>query len=86
MRTRWQHGLNGLIDKRGRDAKVIDWLDELTVDCKKKQARKMTDPCGAQVPGIGEGAVAQLLSCPNQMLQPGLPNNSLRFCFASIMT
>jgi hypothetical protein len=29
--------------KRGRDAKVIDWLDELT----KKIALNMNDPCGA---------------------------------------
>jgi hypothetical protein len=25
--------VNGLIEKRGRDAKLIDWLDELTADC-----------------------------------------------------
>ena len=37
-----------LIDKRGRDGKVIDWLDELTADCSKKQARNMNDPCGAR--------------------------------------
>ena len=30
--------LNGLIELRGRDAKVIDWLDELTAGCSKKQA------------------------------------------------
>jgi hypothetical protein len=30
--------LNGLIEKRGRDAKVIDWLDEITADCPKKSA------------------------------------------------
>lgn len=33
-------GLSRLIDKRGRDGKVIDWLDELTADCPKKQARR----------------------------------------------
>jgi hypothetical protein len=27
------YGLSRLIDKRGRDAKVIDWLDEFTAVC-----------------------------------------------------
>ena len=35
--------LNGLIEKRGRDAKLIDWLDELTAECPKKIARNMND-------------------------------------------
>ena len=42
------YGLSRLIDKRGRDGKVIDWLDELTADCSKEQARNMNDPCGAR--------------------------------------
>jgi hypothetical protein len=42
------YGLSRLIDNRGRDGKVIDWLDELTADCPKKQARNMNDPCGAR--------------------------------------
>ena len=37
-----------LIRKRGRDAKLIDWLDELTVQCPKKIAHNMNDPCGAR--------------------------------------
>ena len=40
--------LIGLIEVRGRDAKVIDWLDELTAACPKKLARKLNDPCGAR--------------------------------------
>ena len=40
--------LNGLIEKRGRDAKLIDWLDELTAECPKKIAHNMNDPCGAR--------------------------------------
>jgi hypothetical protein len=35
------YGLSRLIAKRGRAGKVIDWLDELTADCPKKQARNM---------------------------------------------
>ena len=37
-----------LIRQRGRDAKVIDWLDELTAECPKKIAHNMNDPCGAR--------------------------------------
>ena len=37
-----------LIHDRGREAKIIDWLDELTAECLKKIARNMNDPCGAQ--------------------------------------
>ena len=40
--------LDALIEKRGRDAKLIDWLDELTAECPKKIARNMNDPCGAR--------------------------------------
>jgi len=42
------YGLRRLIEKRGRNAKVIDWLDEVTADCPKKTARNMNDPCGAR--------------------------------------
>ena len=44
------YGLSRLIDKRGRGAKLIDWLDELTAECPKKIARNMNDPCGARCP------------------------------------
>ena len=46
------YGLNRLLEKRGRDARVIDWLDELTAECPKKIARNMNDPCGAQCPQL----------------------------------
>jgi hypothetical protein len=42
------YGLGRLIEKRGRDAKLIDWLDELTAECPKKIALNMNDPCGAR--------------------------------------
>ena len=43
------YGLSRLIEKRGRDGKVIDWLDELTVEC-PKIAHNMIDPCcGARI-------------------------------------
>jgi hypothetical protein len=46
------YGLSRLIDKRGRDATVIDWLDELTADCPKNIAHNMNDPCGARCPQL----------------------------------
>ena len=42
------YGLSRLIEKRGRDAKLIDWFDELTTECPKKIAHNMNDPCGAR--------------------------------------
>jgi hypothetical protein len=44
------YGLSRLIDKRGRDGKVIDWLDEITADCAKKKAGNTSDQCGAKCP------------------------------------
>ncbi|MGB6769314.1 MAG: hypothetical protein WBE50_14720 [Methyloceanibacter sp.] len=35
------YGLGRLIEKRGRDAKLIEWLDELTAECPKKIAHNM---------------------------------------------
>ena len=44
--------VNRLIQNHGRDAKLIDWLDELTADCAKKRAGNMNDPCGARCPQL----------------------------------
>ena len=44
--------LERLIMSRGRDAKIIDWLDELTANCPKKSARNMDDQCGARCPDL----------------------------------
>ena len=41
-----------LIEERGRNAKLIDWLDEITADCPKKQAHNMNDACGARFPDL----------------------------------
>ena len=46
------YGLHRPIEKRGRDAKLIDWLDELTAECPKKIALNMNDPCGAKCPQL----------------------------------
>ena len=41
-----------LIRKRGRNAKLIDWIDELTADCSKRIAYNLNDPCGVRCPGL----------------------------------
>jgi hypothetical protein len=47
-----RYGLARLINQRGRDAKILDWLDELTAECPKKIARNMNDSCGAKCPQL----------------------------------
>jgi hypothetical protein len=37
---------------RPRNAKLIDWLDEITADCTKNRAGNMNDPCGARCPQL----------------------------------
>ena len=54
MRRDGRYRLDRLIEDRGRDAKLIDWLDELTTDCPKKIARNMNDPCGAKCPQLAK--------------------------------
>ena len=58
MRARWLLWPIPSHHKRGRDAKIIDWLDELTAECPKKIAHNMNDPCGGEVPAIAVRAVA----------------------------
>ena len=72
-----RYGLHRLIEKRGRDGKVIDWLGELTADCAKKSARNMNDPCGAKCPQFAEGAVKPMLLVGNH-----LPIASLLWVFS----
>jgi hypothetical protein len=43
-----------LILQRGRDAKVIDWLAEITADCPKKLTHNMNDQCGARCPDLAK--------------------------------
>jgi hypothetical protein len=47
-----RYRLDCLIESRGHDAKIVDWLGELTADCPKKAARNMNDPCGAKCPQL----------------------------------
>ena len=41
-----------LIKARGRDAAVLDWLDELTATCAKKRVNDMRDQCGVRCPDL----------------------------------
>ena len=54
------------IEPRPRNAKLIDWLDELTADCPKKQAHNMNDPCGARFPDLPK--VLQVLRAARRAL------------------
>jgi hypothetical protein len=38
-----RYRLDRLIENRGCDAKIVDWLAELTADCPKKIARSWSD-------------------------------------------
>ncbi len=41
-----------MIDQRGEDPSVIDWLGEITADCPRKQERNRNDQCGARCPDL----------------------------------
>jgi hypothetical protein len=41
-----------LIELRGRDGKVVDFLAEITADCPKKQAGNFNDLCAARCPEL----------------------------------
>ena len=47
-----RYALARLVADRGRDAKIVDWLDEITADCPKKLARRLSDRCGARCPDL----------------------------------
>ena len=41
-----------LIEKHRRDAKLVDFLAEITADCPKKQAYSTNDPCAVRCPDL----------------------------------
>lgn len=47
-----RYSITRLIEQRGRDAKVLDLLAEITADCPKKQAGNMSDQCAARCPDL----------------------------------
>jgi len=53
-----RYQLQRLIEERGRDDKIIDWLSEITADCPKKAAHAQYErSMWSAVPGFAEGAV-----------------------------
>ena len=49
--------LERVINARGRAAKLIDWLDEITADCPKKTGPEHVRSMRGAVSGFTEGAV-----------------------------
>jgi hypothetical protein len=47
-----QYWVARLIEQRGRDAKIVDWLDEITADCPKNSEHNWSDQCAAQCPDL----------------------------------
>jgi hypothetical protein len=52
-----RYPLRGLIQKRGRDLRILDWLNELTADCPRKRSASISDQCHARCPNPAEGGV-----------------------------
>ena len=41
-----------LIERYGIDAKLFDWMDDITADCPRKRAANVNDVCGARCPDL----------------------------------
>ena len=49
---RGRYHLDRLVARDGIDAKLLDWSDEITADCPRKQAKKLNDQRGARCPDL----------------------------------
>ena len=49
-----QYRVDRLIVRYGIDAKLFDWSDEITADCPRKQAKNLSDMCGARCPDLSK--------------------------------
>lgn len=47
-----QYRLDRLIEHRGADGTIIDFLAEISADCPRRQAGKIYDLCGASCPDL----------------------------------
>jgi hypothetical protein len=47
-----RYPLHRLIDQRGGNGTVIDWLAALTADCPRKRAASVSDQCHARCPDL----------------------------------
>ena len=74
-----RYRLQRLIEERGRDAKIVDWLGKITADCPKKVARNWSDQCAARCPDLA--AVLQHTGgprCPLMTQSGHWPDRPLR--------
>ena len=46
--------LRSLLDSRGWDGKIVDWLDEVAADCPKRQFVNWNDRCAARCPDLSK--------------------------------
>ena len=44
--------LSSLIEERGRDGKIVDWLDAPTAHCPIKKAHNWNDQCAVRCPDL----------------------------------
>jgi hypothetical protein len=47
-----QYRVDRLLRQLGRDAKLTDWLGDITADCPHKLRPGYSDPCGARCPDL----------------------------------
>ena len=47
-----RYALRRLIGQRGRDVRILDWLEELTADYPRKRAASISDQCHARCPDL----------------------------------
>ena len=50
-----RYSVRWLIEDRGRNGKVTDWLASITADCSKRRSIDMSDQCGAHCPDCRVG-------------------------------
>jgi hypothetical protein len=49
-----RYKLAGLIQERGRDGKIVDWLDAVTAHCPIKKAQNWNDQCAVRCPDLSK--------------------------------
>jgi hypothetical protein len=49
---RGRYRVERLLRQLGRDAKLTDWLADITADCSRRLKPGYSDPCGARCPDL----------------------------------
>jgi hypothetical protein len=47
-----RYAVRRLIEQHGRDAKLIDWKDDITADCPRRKTANYSDQCAARCPDL----------------------------------